>query len=127
MNLLADTHIILWALGAPDELSQDFQNILQSPRNQIYVSSITICEIITEIQIGKLTAPIGFEQALQAEGFQFIEFSLDHAMSVRKLPLHHRDPFDRALLGQALSECFELRTADKALNQYSDTVKIRQM
>ena len=100
---------------------------MESPKNDVYVSSISIWEVIIKSQIGKLTIPKKFEISIDAQGFTLLEFKSEHSFEILNLPLHHRDPFDRALLAQARAENFVLLTSDLQLTKYKDQVKIRMM
>ena len=127
MNLLLDTNVLIWTLDAPQKLSTEFIAEIESPENGVFVSSISIWELIRKAQIGKLEIPQKFEEALEKQGFRLLEFKPLHALEVLKLQLIHRDPFDRAILAQASFENFTLLTSDETLRSYSDQVKIRIM
>ena len=127
MNLLLDTHIVIWTLGGFDRLSETTVKLIESPNNQVFVSSVSLWEIVTKVQIGKLTIPGGFLDSIRSQGFEILDFSERHAIQILKLPLHHRDPFDRALLAQASHEKFKFVTVDSALEQYRDDVDLLMM
>ena len=127
MNLLLDTNVLIWTLDAPQKLSPEFIAEIESPENEVFVSSVSIWEVITKAQIGKLEIPPKFEETLERQGFKLLEFKAVHAFEVMKLQFIHRDPFDRAILAQASFENFTLLTSDKTLRSYSDQVKVRAM
>jgi len=124
LNLLIDTHILIWSLNAPERMPQTCREALESPRNQIWVSSISIWEILIKAKIGKLRVPKGFIEATASQGMQSLPFTVEHAAEVANLPLHHHDPFDRALLAQASKEKLRFLTADGALRQYAKHVDL---
>lgn len=124
LNLLVDTHILIWALGRTEALSSKASEMLQSVDNQVWVSAVSLWEIVIKVQTGKLKVPDHFEQAIQKQGFQLLPFSPEHALAVTNLPLYHRDPFDRALLAQAAHENFKFLTADRVLSTYKDQVDL---
>lgn len=124
LNLLVDTHILLWTLSGSKELDTKVEQALKSPRNVLWVSSISIWEIAIKSQICKLTLPHTFVEAIQAQGMQVLPFDERHALATLTLPLHHRDPFDRALVAQCTVESCTLVTADDQLFQYKSQIKI---
>ncbi len=91
--------------------------------DRVYVSAASIWEISIKTKIGKLRGdPYDFEKAIAQSGFQELVITSRHAATVHDLPLHHRYPFDRMLLGQAVSEPMRLLTADKFLGRYSELI-----
>ncbi len=124
MKLLLDTHIYLWWLLDSRELSALARELI-STSETAYVSTVSIWEAGIKWQAGKLPLP----PEVLAEGIGQCEFlelpiTLAHALTASKLPFHHRDPFDRMLIAQALSEPLHLVTADKTLESYSSLVKL---
>lgn len=124
MNLLVDTHILLWTLSGSNQLDAKVEQTLKSPKNVLWVSSISVWEVAIKSQVGKLTIPNTFTQAIQAQGMQILPFDERHALATLTLPLHHRDPFDRALVAQSIVENCTLVTADAQVLQYANEVKI---
>jgi len=98
--------------------------MIQSPDNQVWVSAISLWEIVVKAQFGKLEAPNDLIPAISAQDMQILSFSAAHASAVAGLPMHHRDPFDRALVAQALCEGLRFLTADKAIEAYKDETEI---
>ena len=126
MNLLLDTHIFLWYISADKKLSQNIQDEIRNPDNQIYLSIISLWEIIIKHQIGKLPLPRSPQLFIPQERqrHQIASLDLDEA-SVRylaELPHLHRDPFDRMLICQAKANQMTLVTFDNAILQYPVTV-----
>lgn len=121
MNLLLDTHVVIWALAEPDRLSAAARRALGDPENEVVVSAVTALEIAVKQSLGKITLPgpaeSWLEPAVREVGFGVIPVSFADAMRVRALPWHHRDPFDRLLVAQALGG-YTLCTHDGQLGAY---------
>jgi PIN domain nuclease of toxin-antitoxin system len=125
--LLLDTHVLLWTLEAPDRLPLDVVAQIESPETTVYFSAASIWEIAIKTAVGKLDFPYSPEEIAQAArttGFADLPVSSAHAAKVAQLPLHHRDPFDRLLVAQALLMPAQLLTADSALAPYSELVRL---
>ena len=122
MRVLIDTQIFIWAVMESENLSAHArQTILNA--SDIFVSAVSIWEIAIKSRIGRLEGdPNEFVEAIGESGFQELSIAARHAAMVHALPLHHRDPFDRLLVAQALSEPLRLLTADRMLSRYSDLV-----
>ncbi len=122
MNLLLDTHIYIWWLNDDKQLTNDARKLIIDA-NTVYVSSISIWETIIKVKLGKLEVKIEeLINAIDTEGFEHLPFTTSHASCISSLPNHHRDPFDRALVAQAISEPAYFVSADKTLQQYSEFV-----
>ncbi len=106
MTLLLDTHVLLWWLADPGELSRPARRAIQDGANRIYVSAAVAWEIAIKKGIGKLDAPDELEEMLEANRFLELPITNPHALALRALPNLHRDPFDRILIAQALHEGF---------------------
>lgn len=125
MRVLLDTHALMWMLSEPDKLSPKAREIIRKPDNEVFISIINLWEIITKRQIGKLAYSINvtqiFREQAEANGLELIEFRLPHLATLELLPMHHRDPFDRALIAQALAEDLTIISRDAAFNRYAVT------
>ncbi len=122
MRLLIDTQIFIWSVIESNDLSEQARDIILEATD-VFVSAASIWEIAIKARLGRLMGdPVGFVSAIEQSGFQELPISARHAAAVHELPLHHRDPFDRLLIAQALSEPLRLLTADRILGQYSDLV-----
>lgn len=127
MVFLLDTHVLLWTLDAPERLPADVAAQIESSGNHVYFSAASIWEIAIKTALGKLDFPCSPEEIAQAArdtGFVELQISAAHAASVAQLPLHHRDPFDRLLVAQALLMPAQLLTADSTLASYSELVRL---
>ena len=118
MKLLLDTHIYLWALSEPNRLSQKQVIAMEDPTNTVYVSSISITEIAIKASLGKLELVFDPLDAAEKSGFEMLDFSAKDALLLKDLPFHHRDPFDRMLIAQAISRKLIIATQDSFFDQY---------
>lgn len=119
MRLLLDTHALLWALAAPKRLPATVRRAVQSADNEVYVSIASAWEIAIKAASGRLDFEVqGLEPALAATGMQTLGISLQHTARIAMLPLHHRDPFDRMLVAQAMCESMTLVSRDRELAKY---------
>lgn len=118
MNLLLDTHVLLWWLADGPELSAEARQLIASPDNMVFVSAATAWEIAIERALGKLEAPAQLAQALQESGFEPLLINLEHAELAGQLPRHHDDPFDRMLVAQARVEGLTLVSRDERVAKY---------
>jgi len=120
MNLLLDTHVLLWWLKNPDQIREEAREAIRDPENLVYYSSANIWEIVIKSALGKLP-PIDrnqMETALAKDQIRPLPITPHHAWAVGKLALHHNDPFDRLLVAQAKHESLRLATRDPLLNPY---------
>lgn len=118
MKLLLDTHIVLWWLGQPDAIRGDARVEIANPRNAVFYSAASMFEIAAKESAGKLKLTEDFRERLTACRFTDLSVSVSHADAVRRLPLHHRDPFDRLLIAQAQVEGLTLVTRDAEIGRY---------
>lgn len=127
MRLLVDTHELLWAVAEPEKLPSAHRERLESSDNEVLFSAASIWEIAIKLQIGRLPLAVPPEEIAAAAvrmGFVELPVTAAHAASVRHLPLHHRDPFDRLLVAQAIHEPARFLTVDAILRRYSDLVDV---
>lgn len=117
MNLLLDTHALLWWL-ADEELSAPARAAIADPDRLVAVSAATVWEISIKRQLGKLEAPNDLLDAIAASGFEPLDITIGHADAAGALPPHHRDPFDRMLVAQARAEGLAIVTRDPAIEAY---------
>jgi PIN domain nuclease of toxin-antitoxin system len=122
VNLLLDTHVFIWAVDDDPKLSATAWSTIEEA-DAVYVSSASIWEATIKYRLGKLkVAPDRLIDAVAGSGFLELPISSRHAATVARLPLIHRDPFDRMLLAQAISEPLHFLTADDKLTHYSELV-----
>ncbi len=127
MRLLLDTHILLWALAEPQKIPKKTRTQLEAAENEVLFSAASLWEVAIKVQTGRLALEFPLDElSSAAEGMGFLELPVRaaHAVGVARLPLHHRDPFDRLLVAQAMLEPAHLLTVDALLRQYSDLVDL---
>ena len=126
MQLLLDTHILVWAMAAPKRLSDRARTLLDDDGNALFYSAISFVEAGIKQSIHPEVVLFDYatiEADCERAGLERIELTAAHAGVLAKLPLHHRDPFDRLLLSQAIGEKMRLITADRALLAYGAAVE----
>lgn len=130
MRVLLDTHVLLWALTDSPKMLPRHREIIVDPRNTVSASAINIAEIAIKSSIGKMKLSPMYEQdnyagllhAIKDSGLELLPFEAGHAARLRSLPFHHRDPFDRMLIVQALHEDYIVLTVDSKFADYPITV-----
>lgn len=119
MNILVDTHIIVWYLEGNSTLKMYWKEALENKLNQIYFSPISIAEIGIKTSIGKLSIDENYLDLLENLGWKEIEYSSGAARLLTSLPYLHKDPFDRMLISQSLHLNMYFMTSDKYISQYN--------
>jgi len=117
VSLLLDTHVVLWWLTDAPELSDDLKQQLDD-EPAVYLSPATVWEITIKQSIGKLTDPENLPEIVVDAGFRPLPITAEHAVVAGRLPLLHRDPFDRMLIAQARCEGLTLVTRDPQIHRY---------
>ena len=126
MKFLLDTHLLLWAAGQPERLSKLARELIENPDNALYFSAASIWEIAIKSSLGRddfKVDPRMVRRGLIDNGYREISISSEHAAGVQTLPLIHKDPFDRLLISQSLSEGMPLVTMDPLLSQYPGIIQ----
>lgn len=119
MRLLLDTHLVLWWMnGEASRVSKKALAALGSDGVEPIVSAVTVWEVAIKRGLGKLEAPDDLLPQLERAGVELLPISPRHADLVATLPAHHRDPFDRLLVAQALLEGLALASEDEAMRRY---------
>jgi PIN domain nuclease of toxin-antitoxin system len=118
MKFLLDTHALLWTIFEPDKLSIQAQEIIANQNHIICVSLLSLWEISIKQNIGRLDIPKEFFEVVTTGGFEMLPVTLTQIEQYRKLPLHHRDPFDRMLVVQARQQKLILLTRDLEISKY---------
>ncbi len=120
MRLLLDTAVFIFSVEAPERLSKRAHAALKSAGNVREISSISLTEIAIKNTLHKIKMPAEIvRQAMQAMMVRILPFTAEHAYRLFELPLHHRDPFDRQLIAQALSEKIPVVTPDEKFRLYA--------
>lgn len=126
MRLLLDTHILLWAAGQDDRLSPAARRLLERPGNELVFSAASLWEVALKRQGGKSdfgAEPAVLRRMLLESGYVELPITGIHAAATSTLPPIHKDPFDRLLLAQAMTEGLTLVTADKVLSRYPGPIR----
>ena len=126
MKLLLDTQILLWAAGQPERLSAAARRLLNDPRNELLFSAASLWEITIKNTLRRedfQVEPRVLRRGLLDNGYVELPVTSEHAVNVDALPPMHKDPFDRLLLAQALTEGVTLVTGDAQLAQYRGPVR----
>jgi PIN domain nuclease of toxin-antitoxin system len=118
LNILLDTHVLLWWLDDNPVLSDKARRPISDGSNLIFVSAAVIWEIRIKQSLGKLDIPLNFRQVLEQQPFELLAITIEHAHAVGGLPPIHRDPFDRMLIAQAKTEGFTILTRDPLFREY---------
>jgi PIN domain nuclease of toxin-antitoxin system len=129
MRLLLDTHVLLWALGNPQRLGSSARAAIEDRNNAVLFSAASIWEIAIKAALNRPDFSISADAVARAavqSGFTELPVRSDAAAHVASLAPHHRDPFDRLLIAQAVLEQAALYTADAQLARYSDLVHVMQ-
>lgn len=120
MKVLLDTHTFLWGLSEADKLSAAARRAIAS--SERFWSIASIWEALIKTQVGKLPLPVPtgpyLISKMTANGVSVLSIQLEHVLRVEQLPMHHRDPFDRMLIAQALEEGLPIITADPLFSKY---------
>jgi PIN domain nuclease of toxin-antitoxin system len=125
-RLLPDTQMLIWAVRDPNRLPPVAADLLEDGVNQVYFSLVSIWETSIKFALGREDfnmPPRVLSETLLRLGFIELSITSDHVIAVSKLPLLHRDPFDRLLVAQAETEGLTLMTTDKKLAQYGPRVQ----
>jgi PIN domain nuclease of toxin-antitoxin system len=118
VRLLLDSQVVLWSLHKPERLATAASTAITDPANSVEVSVASLWELSIKQSIGKLTVQGDLREHLVRQRFSELPVLGVHALAVRDLPWHHRDPFDRLLIAQARCEGLTLVTADPAMSAY---------
>lgn len=118
MNLLLDTHALLWWLADDSALPASARELITDPDSTVYLSAVVMWEIRIKQAIGKLIIPEDFRRVVDDQGFTELPVTIDHTDALAALPMHHRDPFDRLLIAQAVAEGLTIVSVDESLRQY---------
>lgn len=126
MKLLLDTHILLWAAGNPERLSEEAYILLSDQQNELFFSAASIWEIVIKSSLGRDDFQVDvrvLRRGLVDNGYHELPITSQHTIGVDHLPLIHKDPFDRILVAQANVEGITLLTADALVAQYSGPIR----
>lgn len=118
MKLLVDSNAFIWAYAQPIGLSAAAHQAISDPANERFLSIAALWEIAIKSATGKLSMPTDPSQALSDLALTILPISLAHVQRVQSLPFHHRDPFDRMMIAQAMEEGLTIVTRDRIFSAY---------
>lgn len=121
MQLLIDTHVLIWFLEGNKSLSKPHRQIISDPQNDVFVSIASLWEIAVKISLGKLTLACLLADVIKqiaAQNIDILPISPQHVLQVSTLPFHHRDPFDRIIIAQSQIENLPVVTNDIEFSYY---------
>lgn len=120
-RLLLDTHVVLWWLADDPMLSDELKDAIDH-EVEVFVSAATVWEVAIKQQVGKIKSPVDVPERIRDSELSNLPITADHAIAAGRLPLLHRDPFDRMLVAQAKTEQLTLVTRDRMLGKYDIAV-----
>lgn len=125
MKILLDTHALLWFIAGDQNLSQTARLLIEDATNEKYVSAASLWETAIKISVGKMNLQADFDKVfprqLNINGFDLLPIEVKHSSRTIQLPFHHRDPFDRILIAQAIEEKMSIVSIDTVSDDYSVT------
>jgi PIN domain nuclease of toxin-antitoxin system len=126
MNLLLDTHVFLWFVNDHPKLSNHLKDLIEDDDNVSYLSMASLWEMSIKFNLGKLTLEPDYEEFVEREvitsSIKLLKIELEHLKINAALPFHHRDPFDRIIIAQALVENLPIISVDSAFDKYPITL-----
>lgn len=127
MNLLLDTHLLLWAAATPARLSNAASTMIQNRDNRLYFSAVSIWEITIKTELGRTDFridPALLRRGLVENDYEELPVTSTHAIEIGRLPAIHKDPFDRMLVAQAGAEGLLLLTSDALVARYPGPIQL---
>ena len=127
MNLLLDTHVLLWAAGEPDRLPADARSLIEDPASELVYSAVSLWEVAIKKGLGRedfRVDPRVLRRGLLEHNYTELVVTGAHAVAVDALPPIHKDPFDRLLVAQAQIEGMTLLTVDEVVGRYPGPVQL---
>lgn len=124
MRYLLDTHVFLWLAAGDPRLSERARAVFHDIEQECFLSAASVWEMAIKASLGKLELTTSLEHLVQGgieRGVRLLDVTSDHGLLVERLPFHHRDPFDRLLVAQAMHEGLQLVSADEILSAYPVT------
>ena len=121
MDVLLDTHSFIWFVENDKKLTSKARNTIDNSSNTIYISIASLWEMAIKISIGKLKITVPYENVIKQindNGFEIIPITFEHTLKVSKLEFHHKDPFDRIIIAQALTDKMIIISNEKIFDNY---------
>ncbi len=122
MAFLLDTHTFLWFINGDKKLPKNIRSVIDNIDNKCYLSIASLWEIAIKMRVNKLELDFGFSGLLSQiidNNFELLDINFKHLLELTSLELHHRDPFDRIIIAQAIEENFTIITKDGNLKLYN--------
>jgi PIN domain nuclease of toxin-antitoxin system len=122
MKYLIDTQILIWMIIDIQKIPDNINKIIKDSRNEIFVSSVSIWEIAIKKSIGKLTFPFELKkirEVIKNMNINILDINTEHLINVAELPFHHKDPFDRLIISQAMIEKLPIISRDNNFPLYN--------
>lgn len=121
MRYLLDTHVFIWAMEGNKRLPGEIKNQISDPQNKVLISVATFWEIVIKRKLNKIKIGFNLESSTREAGIEVIPIQIAHVLYTEKLPLQHKDLFDRMLVAQAKVENLTLITSDEKILNYKVT------
>lgn len=119
MKLLLDTHVLIWAMSAPEKLGDQVRLAIEDSNNDVLVSIASLWEVAIKQRLGKLEVDLsGMLAAIRQAEFRVLGIAAEHLLALVDPPMHHRDPFDRLLIAQAMVEDAAFISGDRVISRY---------
>lgn len=130
MRYLIDTYVFLWFVGNAKELSKTAKNTIEDGSNEIFISIASLWEISIKTALGKLTINGSYESVIDDvtdNSIQILPVNFAHTVEQNRLPFHHRDPFDRIIVSQAIVENIDFIRADAVFDDYLKGLPVKRI
>ena len=127
MRVLLDTHVLLWAAGAPERLTREARDLIENPETELVFSAASLWEVAIKSGLGRddfRVDPRLLRRGLLENGYTELAVTGSHAVALDLLPRMHKDPFDRMLVAQAQVEGITLLTADPTVARYPGSIRL---
>lgn len=121
MNYLLDTHVLIWFLNGDKSISSKARKVIESDNASNFVSIASLWEIAIKLSLDRISINVSFERLgieLEKNNFQLLPITLADTVILSSLPFNHRDPFDRLIISQSISNNFTLISKDKEFSAY---------
>jgi len=118
MNIIIDTHIFLWLASDVKKVDKRYMQYIEDTNNSIFLSSLSIAEIMIKKSIGNLDFDADILMILDDMGIEVLDFNANSALLLGSLPFHHRDPFDRMIISQAITRKYKIISVDRKFKSY---------
>jgi PIN domain nuclease of toxin-antitoxin system len=118
VKILIDTHILLWASAEPARLEERQRAALETMTNTIYVSSVSLAELMIKASLGKLVVDFDVVELCRESGFDILDLKGQDVLPLKDMPFHHKDPFDRLIVAQSMVNNYPVMTNDPKFKLY---------